>query len=88
VGDLALFGGGENLIGDVSATVDLFYPSIPLFTPTTKDTTAIFSNTSLQANLTLSSGNNNKTLSLIMILTHSSSRQRFPDIKPSPQPLF
>jgi hypothetical protein len=55
VGDLALFGGGQNSTS-YYATVDLFYPSIPLVTPITEDITATFSNTSLQANLTLSSG--------------------------------
>jgi len=88
VGDLALFGGGENMTGDASARVDLFYPSVPLVTTITEDITATFSNTSLQANLTLSSGNHNIPLSLIIILTLFSSRPRCPDIKPSPQPLF
>jgi len=65
VGDLALFGGGQSSTSYCYATVDLFfYPSIPLVTPITEDITATFSSTSLQANLILSSGNNNTPLSL------------------------
>jgi len=76
-----LFGGGASG-NSCFARVDIFYPQVPPVTPITQGVSSTLSNTSVQATITLSSGN--ISLSLPLSLKSSSklkasSRPRCPD---------